>query len=255
MQEITTAQRKLIASLDKARNRRREGLFAAEGTKCVLDTIDAFGLRHLVATSAWWQEHPELASRPQAVLARPADMERITALSTPPPVLAVYDMPPESQVPGIAPGELVVALDCVQDPGNLGTIVRAADWMGVHTILASRDTVDIFGAKAVQATMGAISRVTVHYCDLAARLEELDAAVPVFGTFLGGENIYTAAHLGPGGVLVMGNEGRGVSPAVAALCTRRLTIPSWPPGSPTSESLNVGVATAIALAAFRSRLF
>ncbi|MDE6498632.1 MAG: RNA methyltransferase [Muribaculaceae bacterium] len=255
MQEITQSLRKLIASLDKARNRRREGLFAAEGTKCVLDTIGAFRLRHLVATSAWWQEHPEQASRCEAVLARPADMERITALSTPPPVIAVYDLPEERPVPAIAPDELVVALDCVQDPGNLGTIVRAADWMGVHTILASRDTVDIFGAKAVQATMGAISRVKVYYCDLASELALLDASVPVFGTFLGGENIYKAQQLGPGGVLVMGNEGRGVSDAVAARCTRRLTIPSWPPGSPTSESLNVGVATAIALAAFRSRLF
>lgn len=255
MQEITQSLRKLIASLDKARNRRREGLFAAEGTKCVLDTVEAFSLRYLVATPAWWQEHQELACRAEAVLARPADMERITALSTPPPVLAVYDLPDEAPVPAIAPDNLVVALDCVQDPGNLGTIVRAADWMGVRVVLASRDTVDIFGAKAVQATMGAISRVKVYYCDLAPELASLGGRMPVYGTFLGGENIYTAPALGPGGVLVMGNEGRGVSDAVAARCTRRLTIPSWPPGSPTSESLNVGVATAIALAAFRSRLF
>ncbi len=254
IEQISGGQRKAVAALAKARNRRETGLFAAEGTKCVLDTLDAFSLHLLAATPAWLEEHPEVAARPGCVRASRADLERMTALSTAPDVIAVYAIPEQPEL-RIAPDELVVALDCVQDPGNLGTIVRAADWMGVHTVLASRDTVDIFGAKAVQATMGAISRVAVHYCDLPATLAALDPAVPVYGTFLGGENIYTTAGLGPGGVLVMGNEGRGVSDAVARTCTRRLTIPSWPPGSPTSESLNVGVATAIALAAFRSRLF
>lgn len=250
---LSAAQRKSIAALASARRRREAGLFAAEGTKCVLDTLGAFRLRTLAATAEWFTEHPAQAALPQAVTARRPDMERMSALSTAPPVMAVYEIP-EACEPRMSAGELVVALDCVQDPGNLGTIVRVADWMGVETILASHDTADIFGAKAIQATMGAISRVRVHYCDLAAQLAALPEGMAVYGTFLGGENIYTAPGLEGGGVLVMGNEGRGISPATEALCTRRITIPSYPPGRPTSESLNVGVATAIALSAFRSRL-
>lgn len=253
MEDITASLRKTIASLATARHRRAAGLFAAEGTKCVLDTLDAFGLRHLVATPAWFDEHPRQAALPQAVAARRADMERMTALSTPPPVIAVYDIPPAVQ-PRFTAADLVLALDCIQDPGNLGTIVRAADWMGVTTILASADTADIFSAKAIQATMGAISRVAVHYCPLAETLAALPAGMAVYGTFLGGDNIYTAAP-GPGGVLVLGNEGRGISDAVAACVTRRLTIPSYPPGRPTSESLNVGVAAAIAMSQFRAAMF
>lgn len=254
IEQISAAQRKAVTALAKAKNRRESGLFAAEGTKCVLDTLDAFSLRLLAATPAWFDEHPEVARRPECVRATRADLERMTALSTPPQVIAVYEIP-KLQEPHIAPGELVVALDCVQDPGNLGTIVRAADWMGVTTILASSDTTDIFSAKAIQATMGAVSRVGVHYCDLPDTLAALPAGTLVFGTFLGGENIYTAPQLGPGGVLVMGNEGRGISDAVAATVSRRITIPSFPAGRPTSESLNVGMATAIALAEFRRRQF
>lgn len=254
IEQISAAQRKAVAALAKAKNRRESGLFAAEGTKCVVDTLDAFRLHLLAATPAWLEEHPEVACRPECVRANRADLERMTALSTPPQVIAVYEIPQQPEL-RIGPDELVVALDCVQDPGNLGTIVRAADWMGVTTILASADTTDIFSAKAIQATMGAVSRVRVHYCDLPATLAALPAGTPVFGTFLGGENIYTAAQLGPGGVLVMGNEGRGISDAVAATVSRRITIPSFPTGRPTSESLNVGMATAIALAEFRRRQF
>ncbi|MDE6269265.1 MAG: RNA methyltransferase [Muribaculaceae bacterium] len=254
MNELTASLRKTIASLASARHRRREGLFAAEGTKCVLDTLDAFRLRYLVATAAWFGEHERLAGRAECVLAKRADLERMTALSTPPPVLAVYDIPDYGPY-HISPGELVLALDCVQDPGNLGTIVRAADWMGVETVLASEDTADVFGAKAIQATMGAVSRVRVHYVPLAGALRALPRGTAVYGTFLGGENIYAAADLGPGGVLVLGNEGRGISDEVATCVTRRITIPSYPVGRPTSESLNVGVAAAIAMSQFRGRLF
>lgn len=246
--------RKTIASLASARHRRAEGLFVAEGSKCVLDTLGAFRLRHLLATDEWFAVHLEQASLPQAETVRHTDLERMSSLSTPPPVLAVYELPEAPGAPDIDDGELVLALDCVQDPGNLGTIVRVADWMGVTRIVASPDTADIFGAKAVQATMGAVARVAVHYAPLAPLLAGVRAACPVYGTFLDGENIYTTG-LTAGGVLVMGNEGRGISPQVAACVTRRITIPSWPEGRPTSESLNVGTATAIALAQFRSRMF
>lgn len=254
MAEITASLRKTIAALASARHRRQAGLFAAEGTKCVLDTLHAFTLRHLAATPAWFDEHPDLAALPESVTARHSDLGRMTSLSTPPPVIAVYDIP-EPRGPHITADSLVLALDCIQDPGNLGTIVRAADWMGVDTILASPDTADIFSAKAIQATMGAISRVSVHYLALTDALRALPHGMPVLGTFLGGENIYTAPGLGPGAVLVLGNEGRGISDSVAACVTRRITIPSYPPGRPTSESLNVGVAAAIAMAELRARIF
>ena len=254
MNDISASLRKTIASLASARRRREAGLFAAEGTKCVLDTLGAFRLRHLAATPAWFDEHPREAALGQSVVARRPDMARMTALSTPPPVIAVYEIPQQTE-PQIAPDTLVVALDCVQDPGNLGTIVRAADWMGVDTVLASADTADIFGAKAIQATMGAVSRVKVFYCDLPAMLAAMPRGIGIYGTFLGGENIYTAQGIGPGGILVLGNEGRGISDAVAEHVTRRITIPSYPPGRPTSESLNVGVAAYIAMAQFRSKLF
>lgn len=252
--ELTASLRKTIASLASARHRREAGLFAAEGTKCVLDTIGAFRLHCLVATAAWLEEHPDAAPADATVIARRPDMERMSALSTPPPVIAVYHIP-EALPPVIRPDDITLALDCVQDPGNLGTIVRAADWMGVDTILASHDTADIFSAKAIQATMGAISRVRVHYCDLPAALRSLPQGLPVFGTFLNGENIYTAPGLDGGGVLVLGNEGRGISEDTAACVTRRITIPSYPPGRPTSESLNVGVAAAIAMAQMRATRF
>ena len=183
-------------------------------------------------------------------------MARISQLSHPSPALAVVRMPESAAVPLVLdPDKLVLALDGVHDPGNLGTIVRIADWFGIHTILASEDTVEIYNPKVVQATMGAIFRVKVRYCDLAEALrcqEPGVTQVPVYGTFLEGDNIYETP-LTRGGVLVMGSEARGISPAVAATVTRKLFIPPFPPTARTSESLNVAVATAIACSEFRRR--
>lgn len=251
---LTKALKKEIASLADAKGRRRTGLFMAEGTKCVLSTIDAFSLEHLIATEAWLTAHslPEPCQE-RVIVANRGEIGEITSMSFAPDVIAVYNMPEPHQLePDELKGQLIVALDRVQDPGNLGTIMRTADWMGVATILASVDTVDCFNPKAVQATMGAISRVRVIYGDLPDMLGRLD--MPVYGTFLGGENIYTAP-LDQSAVVVMGNEGQGISEAVARCVTRRLLIPSYPPERPTSESLNVATATAIVLAQFRSKMF
>ena len=145
---------------------------------------------------------------------------------------------------------MVRALDGVQDPGNLGTIVRIADWWGIDHVVCSHDTADVFAPKVVQATMGAIARVKVSYVDLPQWLESLPNKVAVCGTFLDGDNIY-AAPLPHSGILVMGNEGKGISADVEALVNRRLLIPSFPAHRPTSESLNVAIATAVAVAEFR----
>ena len=148
----------------------------------------------------------------------------------------------------------MLALDDVQDPGNMGTIVRLADWFGIRDIVCSEATADCFNPKVVQATMGAITRVRVHYLPLPGLLEKaLSDGIPVYGTFLDGDDIY-GAELSADGILVMGNEGKGIGPDVEKCVSRRLYIPSYPGGTATSESLNVAVATAVACAEFRRRL-
>ena len=149
---------------------------------------------------------------------------------------------------------IVVALDGVQDPGNLGTIIRTCDWFGVHDIYCSKDTADCYNPKVVQATMGALARVKVHYVDLLDVIQECkEKDFPIYGTFLDGNSIYNA-ELTKYGVIVMGNEGNGVSAEVMALANKKLLIPSYPPERPTSESLNVSVATAIVVSMFRSQI-
>lgn len=253
MPELTNNLRKLVYSLSEAKHRRAENAFKAEGTKCVLDTIGYFPLRYLMATRAWLDEHiTEIRHLPsdRIYCVTHKDMERMTALSTAPDVVAVYDIPsPCTKLAGIADKNLVLALDTIQDPGNLGTIMRVADWMGVETIICSRETVDVYSPKVVQATMGAISRVSVIYGNLPEMITEVNSPA-VYGTFLNGENINTA-QLENRGIIVIGNEGRGISDTVTALVNRRITIPSYPAGRVTSESLNAAVATAITLAAFR----
>ena len=192
-----------------------------------------------------WHGGPEVISH--------KEMERISSLKTPSDMLALVEIPRHGlSVRGLS-GELSLALDGVQDPGNMGTILRLADWFGMRDVICSETTADCFNPKVVQATMGAIARVRVHYVPLARWLGEVRAAgIPVYGTFLDGEPIYDAA-LSPGGVIVMGSEGQGVSPEVAELVSRRLFIPPFPVGEPTSESLNVATATAIVCSEFRRR--
>ena len=149
---------------------------------------------------------------------------------------------------------LSIALDGVQDPGNLGTIIRTCDWFGVHDIYCSMDTADCYNPKVVQATMGALARVRVHYINLKEWLEEVQkAGVPVYGTLLEGGNMYEKGAITDKskGVIIMGNEGNGISPEIRQLITHPIRIPSYPADAETSESLNVGIATAIVLAEFR----
>lgn len=143
----------------------------------------------------------------------------------------------------------MLALDTIQDPGNLGTIIRVADWFGITDIICSRETADCFSPKVIQATMGSISRVNVHYCDLVETIARLGADY-VYGTFLDGDSI-SETYLGRTGIIVIGNEGNGISKPVEDVVTHRLLIPSYPPERPTGESLNAAIATAITLAKFR----
>ena len=252
MIELTNNLRKMVASLGNARNRREEKCFVAEGTKCVIDTWSAFKCRYLFATSAWIDTHIKELPGVQPIVVKRTDMERMSQLSTPSQVLAVYELPDSKFDETTLTSNLVIALDRVQDPGNLGTIMRIADWFGITDIVCSPDTVDVYNPKVVQATMGAISRVKVHYLDLANLIKQ-NPDIPVYGTFLDGRNIYETS-LTPHGIVVMGNEGQGISDEIGALIKRRLFIPSYPQERPTSESLNVGMATAITIAEFRRRM-
>lgn len=251
MNELTKADIKLVASLKERKHRRELGLFAVEGTKSVLDTLPHFRLRMLVATPAWLDAHA--ADVPRGADVRPAPASRLrqmSALSTAPEVLAVYILPSqEPPRPEELRGRLTLLLDDVQDPGNLGTIVRCADWFGVRHIVASPHTVDIFNPKAIQATMGALSRVRVSYTPLPEFLDRCPG-IPVCGTLLSGTDIY-GASLPSEAFIVMGNEGSGISETMRSRIDTALLIPSWPPGAPVVDSLNVAMATAIVLAEFR----
>ncbi|MCM1450178.1 MAG: RNA methyltransferase [Clostridiales bacterium] len=252
--EMTKSNRKMVASLATAKGRREHRLFAAEGTRCVMETITHYDCRHLLATDLWLSQHSKLLPEglPDITVVKRSDLIEMSSLSTPPDVMAVYDIPHTQFVMPTA-SQLSLALDRVQDPGNLGTIVRIASWMGISHIYCSHDTVDLYNPKAVQATMGGLTRVQLHYTDLPQLLEESrKSSIPVYGTFLDGEDIYTTT-LTDGGIIVMGNEGNGISDEVARHISHRILIPSYPPEAQCVESLNVSVATAITVAEFRRR--
>lgn len=255
-ERLTTSVRKLITSLKQSRHRREEGLFVIEGTRSVLDTASWFDVVYLVATGVWMEEFGDKLpdGLPVPMVTTRDVLERMSSVNTPQGVMAVCRIPEDMGAPQtLQPDELILALDKVQDPGNLGTIIRVADWMGVTTVLASHDTVDVYNPKVVQSTMGALARVRVHYVDLPAALKQLGTSVPVYGTFLDGKDIYDTG-LTTGGVVVMGNEGNGISPEVERFVNKRLFIPPYPSDRTTVESLNVSVATAITLAEFRRRV-
>ena len=238
MQDINNGIIKVVRSLAVKKYRDDERLFVAEGTKCVRDTWDYFNCKWLICTRAWHDRLANATMHDKIVLANNQQMAKMSQFSNPSDVIAVYEMPKKAIDEKEVRDGLNIVLDNVQDPGNLGTIIRLADWYGIKNIFASIGTVDVYNHKVVQATMGAISRVKVHYNDL-----------PVWGTFLDGDNIYQS-ELDNKGFVVFGNEGQGIGQKVAKLVTKRLLIPSWNSGK-TSESLNVGVATAVVISEFR----
>ena len=179
-------------------------------------------------------------------------MKKASFLRTPQGVLAVFKQQNHEIDPTIPEHELCLALDNVQDPGNMGTIIRIADWFGIEHIYCSNGSVDIYNPKTVQATMGAIGRVKIHYTSLPELIKSLENKAPIYGTFLDGEDIYSST-LSNKGIIVMGNEGNGISEECSNLIKERLLIPNYPKERSTSESLNVSVATAIICSEFRRR--
>lgn len=226
---------KMIKSLGEKKFRDSLGLFVVEGEKMVKEAIDSgFEVESLIRRDDVGEKL----------------MSRISTLSSPSPVLAVVRKPKPVPVP--TPGGLCLGLDSIRDPGNLGTIMRLADWFGVDCIYASHDTVEMYNPKVIQASMGAIFRKTIIYCNLPSLCESFTLAnIGVYGTFLNGQNIYSQG-LAKQGLIIMGNEANGISPEVARVVTQRLTIPSFAKGR-GAESLNVAAATAVVLSEFCRR--
>ena len=246
---VSKAKIKLIHSLERKKYRLSEGLFLAEGDKLVGDLLPYFRCRYLLAEAPWLAEHGDVVAQ-ELQEAEGNDLERASLLKSPQSVLALFEMRCREFEASLLDGQLTLALDGVQDPGNMGTIIRLADWFGVRRVICSQASADIYSPKCVQATMGAIARVEVHYLDLDAVLQETE--IPVIGTFMDGENIY-GCDLPHEAILVMGNEGSGISSTIEASVSNKIMIPSYPSDCVTSESLNVATATAITLAEWRRR--
>lgn len=241
---MTKAEIQLVRALADKRGRTEHGLFVAEGEKL----IGELRASHLVVRKIFALEGTFSGAEVETVTTR--DMERLSLLKTANNSLALIEIPQYELHPRELAGRLTLALDEVQNPGNLGTIIRLADWFGIEDVVCSEGSADCFNPKVVQATMGAIVRVRVHYTDLRRFLEAAAREAPVYGTFLDGENIYRT-QLTQAGVVVVGNEGRGISEDAARAVTHRLFIPPWPADRHGSESLNAAMAAGIVCAEFR----
>ena len=249
MDKISKAQVKFVRSLQQKKFRDEHGLFVAEGEKCVEELRKAFELVYRIESTDRGTGIPQ----PHSLSATPTEIEQMSSLRTPQGVIGVFRKPSFSESV-IEQDGLILALDGIQDPGNLGTIIRTCDWFGVHDIFCSQDTADCYNPKVVQATMGALARVRVHYVNLSEWLSARQG--PIYGTLLDGKDMYEVISQSDGPlpaspVIVMGNEGNGISQAVRPLITHPVRIPSYPAHAETSESLNVSIATAIVLAEFR----
>ena len=242
---------KYIRSLELKKNRNKEGLFVAEGHKVVDDLLALRPAMLIVATLEWLQGK-HLNERTEVIEVTEEELKKVSFLQHPQQVLAVFEQDSQNafEATEVDVTELNLALDGVQDPGNLGTIIRIADWFGITHIYCSQETADVYNPKVVQATMGSIARVSVRYGDLQALIDNLPEGTPVYGTLLDGENIYQQ-ELENRGIIIMGNEGKGISPALAKKVNKRLLIPNFPEGRATADSLNVAIATAITCSEFR----
>lgn len=248
---MTKAEIRMVRSLADKSGRLEHGAFIAEGEKLIGELIAShMRVRKVYALEGAFSEG---GLRADIERVTGQEMERMSQLKTPNDSIAVVEIPERRLRDADAEHSLVLALDRVQNPGNLGTIMRLADWFGITDIVCSEDCADCFNPKVVQATMGAIIRVRVHYTALAPWLDsQRRRGMPVYGTFLDGENIYSA-ELSHNGIVLMGNEGRGIGAECASSVTRRLFIPPYPPSRHGSESLNVAIATAVICSEFRRR--
>lgn len=238
---VSKNQIKLITSLQQKKYRNEHQMFLAEGIKVIQELLQSdFELEHLFVTGALFEDVP----LSQKTTVSESEMKRISALATPSPCLAVFKIPAEAKIENKG---LIVALDDIRDPGNLGTIIRLCDWFGVKQLVCSSETVDVYNPKVIQSTMGSIKRVNVRYVDLDQFISA--SQLPVFGTFMDGKNVY-GETLPSEAILVLGNEANGISKSLEKAIKNRIAIPRFGDIQQT-ESLNVATATAIFLSEFR----
>ena len=249
---LSKATLKLIKSLELRKFRKESGLFVAEGGKTVTDLLQqGIEAYKIFATRDWMDSH-SCECLVEITEITDEEMRRASFLRTPQGILALFKQPEYSMDPTYPIRELCLALDNVQDPGNLGTIIRIADWFGIENIYCSNGSADVYNPKVIQATMGAVGRVKIHYTNLPQLIESIKDQTNIYGTFLDGEDLY-GKDLKNKGLIIMGNEGNGISDECGRLVSDRLLIPNYPAGRATSESLNVSVATAIICSEFRRR--
>lgn len=249
---LSKSKQKLIASLARKKIRDQEKLFVAEGHKLVSDLLStSLKCQLLIANEEWLRNNSNDLVANEIVRANPEELKKISNQKSPPHVIGIFKQLEHELNFSSFTHHLSLFLDDVQDPGNLGTIIRIADWFGIENIICTRGCADVYNTKTVQSTMGAIARVKVHYQDAKTFFEKIDKVkTPIYGTFLEGRNIYKSNKT-THGIIVMGNEGKGISKEVAQHISSKLFIPNYPNNVETSESLNVSVATAIICAEFR----
>lgn len=238
---------KEIRALERKKIRSAEGLFVAEGPKVVGDLMQKYLPQMFVHTPQW--KAP--SGMCDDIVVTEEELQRVSFLQHPQQVLAVFHIQKEGGE-AYPTNELSLALDGIQDPGNLGTIIRIADWFGIRRVYCSEETADVYNPKVVQATMGSLARVQVCYTDLEQLVTSLPSDYPVYGTLLEGDDLYES-DLTANGLIVMGNEGNGISAQLRRSIQRKLLIPCYQVADMRPDSLNVAVATAVAVAEFRRR--
>ncbi len=245
--EITKSELKLINALETSHGRKKNNAFLVEGPKMVDELLNApFKTKLVAATEEWIQNNPKHLSLPGLRLISPNELQKYSQFSSANQVLAVAEFPEPGPF-NAHPTEFILVLDTIQDPGNLGTIIRTADWFGISKILCSNETADAFNPKVVQASMGSVFRVSIYYENLETIFKEFAGKVHIYGSLLHGENMHQM-NLKKQGFLVIGNESKGISDGVKKLVTNKITIPQAPQSK--TESLNAAVATGILLSHF-----
>lgn len=250
---LSKNQLKFVNSLKQKKFRMEHNLFIAEGTKIVQELLQSkIKIKHVFATSDFLNK-TKIDKTIECIEVKVTELERLSAQTTPNDVLAVCEIPHYELNKDELNDKLTLVLDNIKDPGNLGTIIRIADWFGIETIICSNETADAFNPKVIQATMGSIARIKLHYTDLAEFLKEVK--LPVYGALLEGENIYTS-QLSSAGFIVIGNESKGISDDLIPYIKHKISIPSFShfkQGGGEAESLNAAIATSIICSEFRRR--
>ncbi len=245
---LSKNQLKKIRALHISKYRRQKKSFIVEGPKVVSEFVNSkFNVREIFAIEEWVNKNSNIHNNITQISHK--ELQAISLLKTPNQVVAIVAYPTQEDFQ-YKENDLVLVLDSIQNPGNLGTIIRIADWFGIDKLICSKETVDVYNPKVVQASMGALTRVEFYYTDLANWLSKLNSKIPIYGTLLEGENIFKT-ELSDNGVIIIGNEGNGISPEIQSYIKKRITIPSH--NKSIMESLNAAIATAIVCAEFKRK--